>query len=52
MHYEANTAKIIAQLLREGWEDVGGTKHGKFRKAGFGIIVIPRGAVVKAGEVI
>lgn len=42
MNFETNTAKIIARLLREGWEDVGGNKHTKLRKAGFSNITIPR----------
>ena len=36
MQHETNTARIIARLEREGWENVGGTKHGKFRKTGVG----------------
>ena len=27
---ETNTRKIVARLKREGWIDVGGTKHAKF----------------------
>ena len=34
MQHETSTAKIIARLEREGWENAGGTKHAKFRKAG------------------
>jgi hypothetical protein len=32
--YETNTARVIRRLEAEGWEDVGGTKHAKFVKAG------------------
>ena len=28
---ETNTRKIVARLKREGWVNVGGTKHDKFR---------------------
>jgi predicted RNA binding protein YcfA (HicA-like mRNA interferase family) len=28
---ETNTRKIVARLKREGWIDVGGTKHAKFK---------------------
>lgn len=42
MQHESNTAKIIARLVREGWEDVGGTKHTKFRKDGHAAIMVPR----------
>jgi hypothetical protein len=30
VQHETNTRKIIARLLREGWEDVGGGSHDKF----------------------
>ena len=42
MQHETNTAKIVARLLREGWEESGGTKHAKFRKAGYPSIMVPR----------
>ena len=42
MQHETNTAKIVARLEREGWENVGGTKHTKFRKAGHPPIMVPR----------
>lgn len=32
---ETNTRKIIARLKREGWVNVGGTKHDKFRHPSF-----------------
>lgn len=49
MQHEANTAKIIARLLREGWEDAGGTKHAKFRKVGLPAILVPRHRQVTPG---
>ena len=49
MQYETNTSKIVARLLREGWEDVGGAKHGEFRKAGLGVIMVPRHREQSAG---
>ena len=49
MQHETNTAKITARLLREGWEDVGGTKHSKFRKAGRSAIMVPRHRTVTPG---
>ncbi|HTJ56698.1 MAG TPA: type II toxin-antitoxin system HicA family toxin [Devosiaceae bacterium] len=49
MQHETNTAKIIRRLENEGWENVGGTKHTKFRKAGFPSIMVPRHRTVTAG---
>jgi len=49
MQHETNTARIVARLLREGWEDVGGTKHTKFRKAGQPAIMVPRHRQVTPG---
>jgi predicted RNA binding protein YcfA (HicA-like mRNA interferase family) len=49
MQHETNTAKIVARLLREGWEDAGGTKHAKFRKAGQSAIMVPRHRQVTPG---
>lgn len=42
MQHETNTKKIVARLLREGWENVGGGNHDKFRKAGHDPIIVPR----------
>lgn len=28
--FETNRARVVARLEREGWENVGGTKHDKF----------------------
>jgi predicted RNA binding protein YcfA (HicA-like mRNA interferase family) len=49
MQHETNTAKIIARLERDGWENVGGTKHSKFRKPGAGTIMVPRHRIVTPG---
>lgn len=49
MQHETNTARIIARLQREGWEDVGGTKHSKFRKPGHPAIMVPRHRTVSPG---
>ena len=48
---ETNTRKIVAQLIREGCESIGGAKHERFRhpdKPGVRIVV-PRHRVVSAG---
>lgn len=49
MQHETNSRKIIARLEREGWENVGGTKHTKLRKPGVGTIMVPRHRVVTSG---
>ncbi|MEP7240274.1 MAG: type II toxin-antitoxin system HicA family toxin [Devosia sp.] len=49
MQHETNTSKIIARLEREGWENVGGSKHAKLKKAGIGTIMVPRHRVVTPG---
>jgi hypothetical protein len=49
VHYETNTARVIARLLREGWEQIGGTKHDKFRKPGHSIIMVPRHRTLTPG---
>lgn len=49
MQHETNTGKIVARLEREGWVNVGGTKHTKFRKAGMPAIMVPRHRVVTPG---
>jgi predicted RNA binding protein YcfA (HicA-like mRNA interferase family) len=48
---ETNTRKIIARLEREGWKNVGGTKHDRFKhpaKPGVRIIV-PRHRTLSIG---
>lgn len=49
MQYEDSTTKIAARLLHEGWENIGGTKHAKFRKAGYPAIMVPRHRKVTPG---
>lgn len=49
MQHETNTAKIIARLEREGWENVGGGKHTKFKKLGNPPIMVPRHRTVTSG---
>jgi predicted RNA binding protein YcfA (HicA-like mRNA interferase family) len=40
---ETNTRKIIARLKREGWIDVGGSKHDKFEHPDHPYaIIVPR----------
>jgi predicted RNA binding protein YcfA (HicA-like mRNA interferase family) len=47
--YETNTARIVARLLGDGWEDVGGAKHMKFRRPGHRTIMVPRHRTVTPG---
>lgn len=49
MPYETNTAKVVARLLSEGWEQVGGSKHDKFRKSGVGTVMVPRHRTLTPG---
>ena len=49
MNHETNTAKVIARLEKEGWANVGGAKHAKFRKAGLPAIMVPRHRVLTPG---
>ncbi|HZY68721.1 MAG TPA: type II toxin-antitoxin system HicA family toxin [Devosia sp.] len=49
MQHETNTSRIIARLEREGCENVGGTKHIKFRKPGKMPIMVPRHRTVSPG---
>ncbi|MGV3491269.1 MAG: type II toxin-antitoxin system HicA family toxin [Devosia sp.] len=49
MQHETSTAKIIARLEREGWINVGGTKHTKFRKPRLPAIMVPRHRSVTPG---
>jgi predicted RNA binding protein YcfA (HicA-like mRNA interferase family) len=49
MQYETNTAKIIARLTKEGWKNVGGTKHTKMAKDGHRNIMVPRHRHVTPG---
>lgn len=47
--YETNAARIRARLLREGWENVGGARHDKFRKAGRPAIMVLRHRTLTPG---
>lgn len=49
MPYETSTAKVVARLLSEGWEQVGGSNHDKFRKSGVGTIMVPRHRTLTPG---
>ncbi|WEK05955.1 MAG: type II toxin-antitoxin system HicA family toxin [Candidatus Devosia phytovorans] len=49
MQHETNTGKIVARLLREGWEEAGGTKHAKFRKPDHPFILVPRHRTLTPG---
>jgi len=49
VQHETDASKIIARLEREGWENIGGTKHTKFRKAEAGTIMVPRHRSVTPG---
>ena len=49
MQHETNAAKIMARLEREGWTNVGGTRHAKFRKDGRQPIMVPRHRTVTPG---
>lgn len=49
MQYETSSAKIKARLLREGWANVGGAKHDKFKKPGLPAIMVPRHRTVTPG---
>jgi predicted RNA binding protein YcfA (HicA-like mRNA interferase family) len=50
VNHETSTAKVTARLEREGWENVGGTKHAKFRKPGSpSIIMVPRHRALTPG---
>ena len=49
MQYETNAAKVRARLTREGWENVGGARHDKFRKPGHPAIMVPRHRTLTPG---
>jgi len=47
---ETNTRKIAARLKREGWTNVGGGKHDKFRHPEKpGAIIVPRHPMLTPG---
>jgi hypothetical protein len=39
---ETSRAKVVARLLAEGWESLGGANHDKFRKHSRPTIIVPR----------
>ncbi|MGX7873216.1 type II toxin-antitoxin system HicA family toxin [Mesorhizobium sp. ORM6] len=39
---ETSATKIKGRLEREGWKNVGGTKHDKYKKEGMPTIMVPR----------
>jgi len=47
--YETNTAEVVRRLEAEGWENVGGTKHIKFVKAGHSSVMVPRHRTLTPG---
>jgi hypothetical protein len=49
MPFETNTAKVVRRLEAEGWENTGGTRHTKFRKAGRPPIMVPRHRTLTLG---
>ena len=49
--FETSRSKIVARLEREGWENIGGGKHDKFRnpKKPGRLIIVPRHKVLSSG---
>ena len=39
---ETDRAKVVARLVADGWQNVGGGSHDKFVKAGRPSIMVPR----------
>jgi hypothetical protein len=48
-HIETSRSKIVFRLGRDGWENVGGTNHDKFRKPGYPAIIVPRHRTLSPG---
>jgi predicted RNA binding protein YcfA (HicA-like mRNA interferase family) len=46
---ETSSAQIKARLEREGWVNVGGSKHDKYKKAGMPTIMVPRHKTLTPG---
>jgi predicted RNA binding protein YcfA (HicA-like mRNA interferase family) len=47
---ETNTTKVKRRLESEGWIDVGGKKHDKYKKGGVGpAIIVPRHRTLSPG---
>jgi predicted RNA binding protein YcfA (HicA-like mRNA interferase family) len=50
MKPETNRAKVVARLRREGWQNVGGAHHDKFRHPARGEpIIVPRRKTLSPG---
>lgn len=50
LELELSRSKIEARLLREGWLNVGGAKHDKFKQAGNRqAIILPRHRTISPG---
>lgn len=46
---ETSRAKIVERLIADGWENLGGGKHDKFRKVGKPSIIVPRHRTLSPG---
>jgi predicted RNA binding protein YcfA (HicA-like mRNA interferase family) len=48
---ETNTCRIVARFEREGWQNVGGTKHDKFEHPGKpgAVVIVPRHREIPIG---
>jgi predicted RNA binding protein YcfA (HicA-like mRNA interferase family) len=49
VQHETNTSKIKRRLEAEGWENFGGGRHDKFKKAGHSSVMVPRHRTVTPG---
>lgn len=51
MRIELSRAKIISRLIREGWEDQGGSKHDRFTHADKpeAFVIVPRHRTLSLG---
>jgi len=50
MKPETNRAKVVARLRREGWQNVGGPRHDKFRHPDRAApIIVPRHRTLSPG---
>jgi predicted RNA binding protein YcfA (HicA-like mRNA interferase family) len=47
--FEDSRRKIVARLLGEGWQSVGGGEHENFIKQGYRMIQVPRHRTVSQG---
>jgi predicted RNA binding protein YcfA (HicA-like mRNA interferase family) len=47
---ELNRKKVVAQLEREGWDNLGGKEHDKFRhQSKTGVVLVPRHSELSIG---